>query len=88
MRLLYCLELQTLVSLKKDQVVHILNLTVAEPHRALGKLVTYTTKELHLASRQKSAFTSRLQELVKVLAARIRAVRSCISAPTELSNYT
>lgn len=83
-RLPYCLELQTPVSLEKDQVVWILNLTVAEPHRTLGKLVNYTIKGLHLASSQKFVFTSQTRELIKVLAARLRVARSCIPAPTEV----
>lgn len=83
-RLPYCLELQTLVSLGKDQVVQILNLTVAEPHTTLGKLVNYTIKGLHLASSQEFVFTSWRLELIKVLAARLRVARSSISAPTEV----
>lgn len=60
----YCSELQTLLSLEMDQVVWILNLTVAEPHKTLGKLVNYTIKALHLASSQKFVFTSQTLELI------------------------
>lgn len=83
-RLPYCLELQPLVSLEKDQVIRILNLTVAEPYTILGKPVNYTIKGLYLASSQKFLFTSWRLELIKVLAARLRVAHSCISAPTEV----
>lgn len=83
-KLPYCLELQTLVSLEKDQVVQILILTVAEAHTTLGKLINYTIKGLHLVSSQKFVFTSLLLELIKVLAVRLRVAHSCISAPTEV----
>lgn len=82
--LTYCSELQTLLSLEMDQVIWILNLTVAEPHKTLGKLVNYTIKALHLASSQKFVFTSQTLELIKALAARLRVAHSCISAPTEV----
>lgn len=55
-----------LVSLEQDQVIRILNLTVAEPHTTLGKLVSYTIKGLHLASGQKFVLTSQPLELMKV----------------------
>lgn len=67
-----------------DQVIWILNLTVAEPHKTLGKLINYTIKALHLASSQKFVFTSQMLELIKVLAPRLRVAHACISAPTEV----
>lgn len=80
----YCSELQTLLSLEMDQVIWILNLTVAEPHKTLGKLINYTIKALHLASSQKFVFTSQMLKLIKVLAPRLRVAHACISAPTEV----
>lgn len=48
-------------------------------HTALGKLVNYTINGLHLASSQKSVFTSQPLELIKVLVASNEVIKLPLS---------